>query len=362
MKTRYRRKQRIYTVVVGKKRPKIFVFVILFIVIFSFLFRFVPINEGEIYEKFYKICVESALGKNSSATARAYSPKFEPHIIMQFVSPVFIKTEKKEETQEATPKKKAVGKAKKVNEKSIVSRGLEIKNETDYEIDSQRLVSQARTYSASGDEPKVLIVHTHACETYSNDKGIGLGSAGTYRTTNEEKNMISIGEKVNDILKENGINVIHDKTLCDYPSYNSSYVKSLGVIEWYLEKYPSIEFVFDLHRDAIASDDGTPTKLNCKINGENAAQAMIVCGTDAMGLSNPYWKDNLIFALKIQKNLEEMYPGFMRPLNLRKERFNMHKTKGSLLFEIGTHGNTHSEAMLAARYLAEGIAETLKNK
>ena len=88
---------------------------------------------------------------------------------------------------------------------------------------------------------------------------------------------------------------------------------------------------------------------------------MIVCGTDAMGLSNPYWKDNLILALKIQKNLEEMYPGFMRPVNLRKERFNMHKTKGSLLFEVGTHGNTFEEANLAAKYLAEGIVKTLKN-
>ena len=162
-----------------------------------------------------------------------------------------------------------------------------------------------------------------------------------------------------DVFRQKGIGVIHDKTLCDYPKYNSSYVKSLEVIENNLLKYPNIEFVFDIHRDAIASQDGTPTKLVCTVNGKSTAQAMIVCGTDAMGLENPNWQENLILALKIQKNLEAVCPGLMRPINLRKERFNMHKTKGSLLFEVGTHGNTLEEALNGAKLLAEGIAETI---
>jgi len=89
------------------------------------------------------------------------------------------------------------------------------------------------------------------------------------------------------------------------------------------------------------------------------AQAMIVCGTDSMGLYHPSWKDNLTLGLKIQKSLEEKYPGFMRPLNLRKERFNMHMTPGSLIFEIGTHANTLEEAKNAALIVVEGILEVL---
>jgi stage II sporulation protein P len=73
------------------------------------------------------------------------------------------------------------------------------------------------------------------------------------------------------------------------------------------------------------------------------------------------WHDSPV-SKEIQKNLEEMHPGFLRPLNLRKERFNMHKTKGSLLFEIGTHGNTQLEALRSAEILAEGIIKTLKVK
>ena len=52
----------------------------------------------------------------------------------------------------------------------------------------------------------------------------------------------------------------------------------------------------------------------------------------------------------------------MRPVNLRKERFNMHMTKGSLIFEIGTNANTLEEAERTIEYLSEGVAETLLKK
>lgn len=279
---------------------------------------------------------------------------------MSYASPIFTKSEIKETTK---PEIKEFKKEEiKIPSKNVPSKNLEIKNETAYSIDAASLEKVGRIYDVSGEKPKILIIHTHASETYSNNNGHGLGEKGSYRTTDTSKNMVSIGERMAEIFEENGIPVIHDKTLCDYPSYNSSYVKSLGVIGWYLERYPEIEFVFDIHRDAIEDSVGLPLKLTCQISKKDVAQAMIVCGTDAMGLSNPFWKDNLILALKIQKNLEEMYPGFMRPLNLRKERFNMHKTKGSLLFEIGTHGNTQLEALRSVEILTEGIIKTLKNK
>ena len=284
---------------------------------------------------------------------------YNPQKIMSYASPLFTKAEEKKEKQSKMQKTET--KKIKIGEKNIASTNLEIKNETGYSVDALSLSNEKRIYDISGKDAKILIIHTHACETYSDKSGKGIGTNKSYRTTDTTKNMVSIGERMAEIFEENNIAVIHDKTLCDYPAYNSSYVKSLGVIEWYLERYPEIDFVFDIHRDAIEDKDGCAVKLITDINGKQTAQAMIVCGTDAMGLSNPFWKDNLIFALKIQKTLEEMHPGFMRPLNLRKERFNMHKTKGSLLFEIGTHGNTQLEALRSAEILAEGIAKTLRD-
>ncbi len=285
---------------------------------------------------------------------------YNPQTVMSYASAVFFKpSEKKEEKLPKTQNTQT--QKKEIPQKSIESLNFDIKNETDYPIDALELEKTPRSYDLSGKKAKILIIHTHASVPYSDTRGYGLGKDHTHRTTDTKKNMISIGERVAEVFEENNIAVIHDKTLCDYPSYNSSYVKALGVIEWYLERYPQIEFIFDIHRDAI-EENGSPTKLVANVNGKSTAQAMIVCGTDAMGLSNPFWKDNLILALKIQKNLEKMYPGFMRPLNLRRERFNMHKTKGSLLFEIGTHGNTQLEALRSAEYLAEGIIKTLRQK
>ena len=364
--TRRKPKHRIYTVVVGNKKPYIALAFFAAFVLAWIGSLFVPGQSSDGYMLFLKKCIGEVFV--SSVPAELKLPAKNPltaYSVMSGVSPVFTNRpsptigEKKSADTPALPTVNAEPQATKVISKAIVSKGLEIKNETDYETDTHKLSEMQRSYNAAGSEPKVLIIHTHASETYSSKNGTGLGDDGTYRTTDTDKNMVRIGEIIASRLKEKGINVIHDKTLCDYPSYNSSYVKSLEVIENYLSKHPSIEFVFDIHRDAIAADDGTPTKLCCKVNGEDTAQAMIVCGTDAMGLENPHWQENLILALKIQKNLEESYPGFMRPVNLRRERFNMHKTKGSLLFEVGTHASTLPEAERAAEILAVGIAHTI---
>ena len=50
----------------------------------------------------------------------------------------------------------------------------------------------------------------------------------------------------------------------------------------------------------------------------------------------------------------------MRQINLRKERFNEQMTVGSLIVEIGTNGNTLSEALESGRDVAEVISSVLK--
>jgi stage II sporulation protein P len=127
-----------------------------------------------------------------------------------------------------------------------------------------------------------------------------------------------------------------------------------------MKKYPSVKCVFDVHRDAIVDENDNKIKFTTEINGEKVSQIMIVSGSDQLGLSNPHWEENLSLALKIQKALDDKYPGLMRPVNLRKERFNMHKTYGSLIFEVGTHGNTLDEALASIKYFADGIEEVLK--
>ncbi len=232
---------------------------------------------------------------------------------------------------------------------------VDIKNETSYPVDTKAILEAG--YSIKTANPKVLIVHTHGSESYTPSADYPYEQTGNYRTSDTSYNMIRIGEEVAKALREKGIEVIHDKTINDYPSYNDSYNKAEKVINSHISKDSDIVFVFDLHRDAVGENE----KFVCDIDGSEAAQIMIVCGTDT-NLTNPDWQENLKLAVHIQSYFNSRIQGFFRPLNLRKERFNMHLTKGSLLFEIGASGNTMDEALISAKLLGEGLGEIIVEK
>ncbi len=233
-----------------------------------------------------------------------------------------------------------------------------IKNETSYTPDFEYLLNQPLGFSKEN-KPSILIVHTHASESYTPTNENSYLPSDPSRTEDTRFNMIRVGEEMKKELASYGLNVIHDKTIHDYPSYTNSYKNTLVTIEKHLIENPSIQIVLDIHRDALQAEDGTKTKLVANVEGEKVAQVLVLCGTNQAGLPNDHWEENLKFALKIQNELDNLYPGFARPLNLRKERFNMHATTGSLILEIGTNGNTLEEALASIKYLAKCIANVL---
>lgn len=260
-----------------------------------------------------------------------------------------------------TDTKSVVLPAVKVEEHTRPSVNIDIKNETSYSINKDDILKNKGNIKPGGNKkPQILIVHTHGSESYTQSEKYKYSPSDYARCQDTRYNVVRVGEELYKELTKKGFNVIHDKSINDYPSYNQSYNKTLAKIEKHLKENPTIKCVFDVHRDAIMYDDETKLKLTKSINNEKVAQIMMVCGSDDSGLENPNWRENLGFALKIQKQMEKMYPGLMRPVNLRKERFNMHKTSGSLIFEFGTHGNTLDEALASVKYIAEGIYEVLK--
>ena len=247
-----------------------------------------------------------------------------------------------------------------VSEQSNPSDGLQIKNETTYNINTSSLVAEKCDIMLTHKEPEILIVHTHGSESYTQSEKHHYSQSDYARCQDTRYNVVRVGEELESELTKRGFNVIHDKSINDYPSYNNSYNKTLGIIEKYLAKYPSIKCVFDVHRDAVVGENDTKIKFTADIKGEKVSQIMIVCGSDQLGLENPNWQKNLSTALKIQDVLNKKYPGLMRPINLRKERFNLHKTTGSFIFEFGTHGNTLDEVLSSVKYFADGIEDVLK--
>lgn len=210
----------------------------------------------------------------------------------------------------------------------------------------------------SEEGPQILIMHTHGTEAYTMADGDEYTPSDTARTTDENYNMIRVGEEIKAVFEEMGLSVIHDTSLYDYPSYTGSYARSLKGIQSYLEEYPTISVVLDVHRDALIGSDGTAYKVTDTLeDGETVAQVMLVVGSNDGGLEHPDWEDNLTLAAHIQAAMLALHPGFPRPVNLRSQRFNQHMTSGSLLVEVGTSGNTLQEALAGARKFAQAAGK-----
>ena len=179
------------------------------------------------------------------------------------------------------------------------------------------------------------------------------------RTTDTRYNVVRVGDELQKVLEENGVQAMHIRDIFDSPAYSGSYDRSLAAIEDALAANPTIKVVIDVHRDSILTDDGTAYKTSCTIDGEEMAQLMFVVGTDEGGLYHPDWQQNLNYVTGLQYQLNRAYPGLMRPVNLRTQRFNQHASPGSMLVEVGSSGNTMPEALAAIRLFGQTLADDL---
>ena len=243
--------------------------------------------------------------------------------------------------------------------KYVTAEGVSIYNHTDYTLDIPALLANAPQLSAAGEGPKVLIYHSHATESYTMDGTDLYEPSGDHRTLDTNYNMVRVGEEMKAVFEAAGIGVVHDTTLYDYPSYNDAYVRSVEGVAENLKKYPSLVLLLDVHRDALVANDGTIYKV---VAGtvDNCAQVMMVMGSDATGQVHPNWKVNLALAVSIQAALSGKWSTLARPLVLRPTRFNQHLSTGTILVEVGTHGNTLQEAITAARLYARTVVELME--
>lgn len=206
------------------------------------------------------------------------------------------------------------------------------------------------------DEPQVLILHTHATECYQPWGDLWYDPDFAARSLDTSMNMCAVGTVMTDVLNEAGIYTLHDETLHDSPSYTESYGRSAETARKYLEQYPSIKVILDVHRDAIERD-GVRIKPLTQINGEDTAQVMIIAGcNNGSTVVLPNWEKNLGFAAAWETEMETLYPGLTRPVLCGYRFYNQDITTGSLLIEIGGHANTLDEALRAGEYAARALA------
>lgn len=237
---------------------------------------------------------------------------------------------------------------------------VNIRSSWDWALTPRELVMEPLDWDLTGDEPTVLIYHTHAMESYTPQTGEDYTEEVPFRTADLDYNMVSIGTRLAELLENAGISVLHDTTLHDAASYNGSYASSRETVEKYLAQYPSIRLVLDIHRDAAEDGSGHQVATTAETAQGDTARLMLVLGSEAGGLYNPNWQENYALAVKLQAVLEQESPGLCRELHLTDQRYNQDLSPGALLIEVGAAGNSHDEALRAMTPLAEAIAALAK--
>lgn len=271
------------------------------------------------------------------------------------------KKEKKQEKKSLSQEKKGTGFTERQlsSHKYLLENIYSVDSTTsmrDSELDAPNLIKYDLSIKNNGNEPKVLIYHTHTSEEYA-DSTPGK----------EEDTVVGVGNRLADLLESTyKIKVYHDKTVYDIIDgkldRSRAYTQSGKGVEAILKKYPSIQVVIDLHRDGVAEG----TRLVTEINGRKTAQVMYFNGLshtnqtgDIAYLYNPYIKENLAFTLQLQNQSAIYYPDWTRKIYVRGYRYNLHYRPRCLLVEVGAQTNTVEEAKNAMIPLAHVLSLVL---
>ena len=78
--------------------------------------------------------------------------------------------------------------------KAVGTGKILIRNETNYGIDVENFLNEPLKFDMKGEAPKVLIVHTHATESYAEEGASEYDSGKSDRSMDCNKNVVSVGD------------------------------------------------------------------------------------------------------------------------------------------------------------------------
>lgn len=215
--------------------------------------------------------------------------------------------------------------------------------------DSEKKSKKDKTKMLKNGDPLVIIYHTHATESYR------PSSAGNFHKEGEKDTVREVGDIMEGVMENAGINVIHDKTMHDRPSYNESYARSLETIQRLMKKYPTAKYVIDLHRDAAAYAGNKGATVI--IGKDTVATYSLVVGSACDN-----YPKLLSYAKTVNSKAEAMYPGFGGRIIEKEYKFNQWVCNNHILLEIGNNQNDISEVKNTARYIGKVLAEVIYEK
>lgn len=232
-------------------------------------------------------------------------------------------------------------------------------NKTENESENEDLVSLSTQYKdnvrVTKDNPRMLIYHSHAGETYSESP------SGNYHSKDMKNSVIKVGSLLTEQLTNKGWGVVHNTTYNDYPSHNDSYKQSSKLIESMAQNYKGVDIAIDLHRDGRTIKDETSKKTyhdeyTTKINGESVAKVSFV-----VGMKNEPVDEIMKIANDLTSLANDKYPGIARPVVKKPYgRYNQYMVKNAILIEIGSNAVSVEEASASTKYIADVLDSYFK--
>lgn len=206
-------------------------------------------------------------------------------------------------------------------------------------------------------QPRILIYHTHGCETYSNSP------AGNYHSQDKANSVMEVGSLLTTKLTEKGWGVVHTTKYHDYNDFNRAYINSAQTLQEIMPNYGSVDIAIDLHRDGRTINDSVTKEkyhdeFTSTVDGKKVAKFSFVVGSKN---SNAGEIRNL--AQNLTNIAKAKYPDLIRPVVEKPYgKFNQSVAQNHMLIEVGSNATSIEEAKASADYIADVLDEYFKQQ
>ncbi|MCI6002430.1 MAG: stage II sporulation protein P [Tenericutes bacterium] len=190
-------------------------------------------------------------------------------------------------------------------------------------------------YKVDISKPIIYLYNTHQLENYNN-KNLSI-----YNIT---PNVLMASYILKEKLNKNGIfTIVEDTNLSEFLNLNhwnyaSSYKATRMLLLEKMNKYDSLKYFIDIHRDSVNRNSTTVT-----INNKNYAKILFV-----VGLEHKNYEYNLEVTNKLNDLIKETYPSLTKGIYKKSGKgvdgiYNQDVDKNCILIEIGGVDNTIEE-------------------
>ena len=235
----------------------------------------------------------------------------------------------------------------------VINKTLEINNpikklNQDYK---RYLIKEIEEKEEVIEEPTIYLYNTHQTEEYAPSDFVEFSINPTVIINNYILHDIFLKNSINSIVEESSIkNILNQNSW----NYSNSYKASRILMEEAKNKYPSLEYFIDIHRDSLSKD-----KTTISIEGKDYAKILFI-----VGMENPNYEENLAFTEKIQNKIETYYPSLSKGIYKKSGYgvngiYNQDFSNHTILIEIGGYENTTSEVLNSSLAFAKCFMEVL---